>query len=495
MSGTENENNPPQENSNIQSPLAYMTMNIKSLIDDKKGLKIKFNDKHNYHDIWATFIFFLTIALTITIFVINVEFFNINDLYGVTNDNSLNNEPENIESSEENNNTELIVMLVSGIGSAGLSTLLYVYIIQKYSYQMVKISFIISITMVILYGIFFFVISPFFRIRVVKYLGMIMIPLAIIFGLLWYYWKAKIPFARVMIKTVLSIATKYPSIFLIGYIGSYFSTLWYSLIIVSISAILCTIGTQNIIIIFLELGFIIFSLYFTSQVINNVVHVTISGVFSTFYFCGRVEPTTKKIVVDAKNPTYKSFKRSLSSSLGSICFGSLIISLMKILSIFVFILRRLFSRIKFIKKIYGVLESLNIYGLIEVAIYGKAYCEAARDTWKVCKPHGINVLISNNIVGKVFTVMGITVGILSDLVTISIGIFALKISSSYVLVFYGTLSFITGLMIFLAMCQVVNAGINTTFVCICEDPEAIRYTKPDYYKIVKETFPSLCLYD
>lgn len=71
--------------------------------------------------------------------------------------------------------------------------------------------------------------------------------------------------------------------------------------------------------------FCFFSFYWTSQVIKNIVHVTISGVYACYYFLmGSPQGMTK-------SPTWESFKRACTTSIGSICFGSLIIAVVQTL--------------------------------------------------------------------------------------------------------------------------------------------------------------------
>lgn len=50
---------------------------------------------------------------------------------------------------------------------------------------------------------------------------------------------------------------------------------------------------------------------------KNVVHVTASGLFATWYFLSGVGMPA--------NPTQKAFKRATTSSFGSICLGSLLV--------------------------------------------------------------------------------------------------------------------------------------------------------------------------
>jgi hypothetical protein len=67
-------------------------------------------------------------------------------------------------------------------------------------------------------------------------------------------------------------------------------------------------------------------------VVQNTVHVTVSGLFATVYFMGTADQTRQfKVTVPVQNPTAKSAKRALTTSFGSICYGSLIIALIQTL--------------------------------------------------------------------------------------------------------------------------------------------------------------------
>jgi hypothetical protein len=65
--------------------------------------------------------------------------------------------------------------------------------------------------------------------------------------------------------------------------------------------------------------------------VQNTVHVTVSGLFATVYFMGTADQTRQfKVTVPVQNPTAKSAKRALTTSFGSICYGSLIVALIQI---------------------------------------------------------------------------------------------------------------------------------------------------------------------
>src|SRR5436305_6702037 len=72
---------------------------------------------------------------------------------------------------------------------------------------------------------------------------------------------------------------------------------------------------------YIVLAYLVFSFYWTSQVIKTIVHVTDSGVFAAFYFLEGTPQGT------GSAPTLNSLKRACTTSFGSVCYGSLIIAI------------------------------------------------------------------------------------------------------------------------------------------------------------------------
>lgn len=68
--------------------------------------------------------------------------------------------------------------------------------------------------------------------------------------------------------------------------------------------------------------FLLLSNYWTAQVIQNVVHVTNSGVVATWYFRQADMPS---------RPTASALGRAVTTSLGSICLGSLLVALVQLI--------------------------------------------------------------------------------------------------------------------------------------------------------------------
>lgn len=495
-----------------QKPYTEVDMSGKpsaSNTGDFKKSKIEFNDKPKYQDVWASLLHLCTVIVTIVISVYSIKNMDLNRLVNEPPKTTKHSSKYNSHSTSSNNNGyyykrdsneignfDIILLSGAAIGAAVLMTLIYMILIQKFAGKMIKGTFIISIVLNIIYAFLAFLANPI--------IGLIMILFAGLYVLCYFFWRSRIPFAKVMLKTVTSVTRKFPATIFVGFVGCVVASLWYGLIGITVVAAMSYWQYENPTVAYVVYVFLLFSFFFTSQVINNTIHVTISGVFATYYFRGVVEPGTNNIEVDVKNPTIKSFNRAITTSFGSICFGSLLIALVSTLRVLArevkqdsaddenYLLCLVACCVECILScIEDGIEYFNKYAFTEVAIYGKSYCEAARDTWTLCKARGIEALINDNLIGNVLSIGAMAIGCLSAVVTCAIGIIILGVNQVAVVVVFGIVSFLIGLMIFSVVAQVINSGVATTFVCLCEDPDALRQTKPELWEKVRDTYPSV----
>jgi len=137
-----------------------------------------------------------------------------------------------------------------------------------------------------------------------------------------------------------------------------------------------------------------------------------------------------------------------------------------------------------------VLKYFIVYTFTEVAIYGKLYCQTAKDTWTLCKARGIEALINDNLIGNVLTIGVLAVGCLAGTVTFLVSSLIFKIELVANIIFTVIALFI-GLMVFSVVAQIINSGVATTFVCLCEDPDAFRQTKLELWEKVSDTYPDI----
>ncbi|KAJ3267489.1 putative choline transporter, neither null mutation nor overexpression affects choline transport, partial [Terramyces sp. JEL0728] len=154
----------------------------------------------------------------------------------------------------------------------------------------------------------------------------------------WAYWswRFRIPFAKVILKTVTSITKQFPGTLVAGVIGLIVQVIfigWWVVTAVGIfklenDKVLGSGATYGVFI------FTVFFFYWNSQVIGNAVHITVAGVFATFYFQG-IPNAGGGITLSVRNPTAASAKRALTTGLGPNCYGSLLIALIQTLKFIV----------------------------------------------------------------------------------------------------------------------------------------------------------------
>ena len=231
-----------------------------------------------------------------------------------------------------------------------------------------------------------------------------------------------------------------------------------------------------------------------------MVHVTISGVFGVYYFF------EGSAAGAPSSPTLSSAKRALTTSFGSICFGSLLIALLQTLR---YILNSLRSDqddglMAFIAMcascilscLEGLFEIFNKFAFTQVAIYGKPFVQAASDTWALIKDRGIDAVVNDSLVGNVLGMGSFAVAILSGLY----GYLFIKVvqPSFYepqdeVLVLGAVVlvEMILGAVMMSVPNNVLDSGVTTTFVALAEDPQALLDTKPELFDAIMERYPGV----
>jgi uncharacterized membrane protein len=129
-----------------------------------------------------------------------------------------------------------------------------------------------------------------------------------------------------MLETITSITRKYPSTIMIGIVSLIIQTaysFWFMLTVVGIYEAWYSSASNNSKL-NCAMVFLVFSYYWTSQVIAYVTHVTLAGIFATVYFLND----------GIKHPIWGSAKRALTTSFGSICFGALLMAFINLVRYF-----------------------------------------------------------------------------------------------------------------------------------------------------------------
>ncbi|CAH1759261.1 24015_t:CDS:2 [Entrophospora sp. SA101] len=482
---------PPESNSYYNSDTNNNYQNYESHPVKKSSAGEKWNTKPKYQDLWAAILFLIHFGAYVV-----ASYFGLKELA----------DTKTIETSG------LLVliqkMLKPIIYSALIGfvlSLVYMVFMQQFPKILIKVTLWLSIALYFLAAIFFGYLRLYIYAIIFAIIGLL-------YAFCAYSWRSRIPFAAILLKTVTSVTKKYYGTLVISFVGLLLELGWTAWFVITaygwvqkfISSGVCKttetgrFGCSNANL-YLILLFLVFSFYWTSQVIKTIVHVTDCGTYASYYF---LEGTAQGV---GSTPTLSSLKRACTTSFGSVCFGSLIIAALNTLKA---ILRTLANSddgiLGFVAAcfacILGLIEALieyfNYYAYIQVAIYGKPFIRAAKDTWRLVKEHGIDAIINDNLVGNVLAMAAIFIGGICALfgfvyiTYLEPGLFTgdqMALSSALIII----ISFIFGFTLTSVMLQPINSGVSTIFVALAEDPDALRQTKPRLYQRIVETWPQV----
>ncbi|KAJ3123851.1 hypothetical protein HK098_001596 [Nowakowskiella sp. JEL0407] len=116
-----------------------------------------------------------------------------------------------------------------------------------------------------------------------------------------------------------------------------------------------------------------------------------------------------------------------------------------------------------------MVQYFNTYAFAQVAIYGKDFVNAAKDTWALVKSHGIDAIINDNLIGNVLFVGSMIAGLICGLIGY---IYLLTTTPNatpgvYAIVVVGCI--FIGLSEFGVLNTVIDSGVVTTFVSVKQE--------------------------
>eukprot|EP01111_Echinosteliopsis_oligospora_P005892 TRINITY_DN1963_c0_g1_i1.p1 TRINITY_DN1963_c0_g1~~TRINITY_DN1963_c0_g1_i1.p1 ORF type:complete len:554 (-),score=174.30 TRINITY_DN1963_c0_g1_i1:53-1714(-) len=441
----------------------------------------KFRPVSGYRDPIFAFLFVAHLVGVLVILIFGAK--NRNTVADDTNPNAGNttstasdsfhpsDHPNNFIPFEEVARVFTVVMI--GVVAAFVFAFAYLSFMKKYARGLIVATIIASVVWCLVLAIVGFAMGSLIT-------GVIMLIVALLNGVFYWFWRSRIPFAAALLTQIASLLNRYPAPSYYAYASLLVQIIWVCIWLPALAFTQSYNGTTaNVLTVFLFLSY-----YWTFQVIKNVVHVTTSGLIATWYFMNDAMPT---------NPTNKAFKRAMTTSFGSICFGSLLVAILRTLKQLANSGRN--GRNNIIQClavcILGILDRLltyfNMYAFTQVAIYGKTYWQAAKDTWGLIKSHGIDAVVNDNIISGVLLLGAIVGGVLTAAVGAVISFFFLR---EYA-VALAVVCFVIGFAFATCTMEVVESGVATLFVCFAMDPQTLRRKSPELYDRLTERYGSL----
>ncbi|KAK3842068.1 MAG: plasma-membrane choline transporter-domain-containing protein [Linnemannia gamsii] len=455
-------------------------------VNPDSGLPSKFNPKPKYNDLWAAILFAIQLAGFIVL-----------SYFSITNALKANRGPSGgSKALGALFSTGGLVTLCISVGVGAVFSVAYFCLTVAFPTFVIKATLLLSILLYLAVAAYYL----YLRMWVI---GAIALVFGVLYAFMWFAWKSRIPFASVMLRTVTSVSRDYPATYAVSFLGLIAQvaySIYFLLVFAGTYDFYFTSGTSSgnnkSALFYVLVVFAVFSFYWTSQVLSNIVHTTICGVYATYYFmAGSPQGMTK-------SPTIESFKRSVTTSFGSICFGSLIIAIIQTLRFIANMARGDGDGVMafvaclidcLLACLQGIAEFINKYAFAQVAIYGKGYMQSARDTWTIIQDRGIEQIINDNLIGNVWGMAALFSGFLSGLGTylylhFSQPAFNAQGQLTIALIIVG---FVMGLQICFTVGTVIDSGVVTTFVCLAEDPAALARTKPELFGQIQATWPEV----
>ncbi|XP_021723856.1 CTL-like protein DDB_G0274487 isoform X2 [Chenopodium quinoa] len=188
------------------------------------------------------------------------------------------------------------------------------------------------------------------------------------------------------------------------------------------------------------------SLFWTGAVLCNTVHVIVSGMVFLVLFHGGQETASMP-----SNSLMKSLRYAVTTSFGSICYGSLFTAAVRTLR-------------------------------WEIAVSGKSFNHSARDAWELFQSTGVEALIAYDCSGAVLLMGTILGGLIAGTCA---GVWTWLRSSDRVLM-VGSTSMLMGMVLVGLAMVVVEGAVTSLYICYALDPLLIHRWDPEFFNQMSE---------
>jgi hypothetical protein len=195
-----------------------------------------------------------------------------------------------------------------------------------------------------------------------------------------------------------------------------------------------------------------------------------------------------------------SFLRTVTTSFGSICFGSLIVAVIQAL-------KQLANQARqnddcaalacvaecILGCIANLVEYFNKWAFVYVGIYGMPYLKAGKSVFELFHSRGWEAIIADDLVGNALGLISLVVGLIMGgiAVGIEIALNAGKVAGVDVTVIAFFLGFIVGLLVTSILMSTIGSGVNTVIVLFAEGPREFEQNHPELSRKMREVWSEI----
>jgi len=240
--------------------------------------------------------------------------------------------------------------------------------------------------------------------------------------------------------------------------------------------------------------FMVFGFFWASALLSAVFQHVVAGAIATWYFSRDVTgPRSVGI------PAVTSLFRAVTTSFGSLAFGSLLIAIVESLNFLLQTAKRSNSKNKLVVFvasclqcvlgcIEGMVRFVNKFAYIYVAMHGYNFCKGAKECFDLISRNFFTTVIMDVISGFVLFMGKVLFTSISVILTVGIIDQMDRHLSVVTVALAGVISFV----VLHIISHVIGVGINAVFVCYLEDLEnnkgnsANMYISPELHQMLQD---------
>ncbi|EFX01837.1 duf580 domain containing protein [Grosmannia clavigera kw1407] len=451
-----------------------------------------------YHDIWAGLLFLACVAGFTAVSGITIH------AYATTKSSSGNGIYDGDTTFGLNTNS-LICLLIC-VGIAVVLSVLYMWAARVLTKALIWITGILNICLGLATAIYMLYRH--------YYSGGIVFLVFVALNIFCFIsWIPRIPWSVLMLQTTIDVSRRYGHVYMASLLGGLSAAafgVWYSVTMVAVyvkyepgsgnAACSTTGGSCSKAKVIGIMVFITFAGYWITEWLKNTIHTTIAGVYGSWYFAG------DNANHYPRGTTRSSLRRATTYSFGSISLGSLVVAIINFLRHLCSIAQQqsandgnIMSTIFFcllgcfISILDWAVQFVNRYAFCHIALYGSSYFRAAKDTWTMIKNRGVDALVTQCLIGPVFSMGAVFVAYataLSAYVFLRITDPAYNQNGDYTPVLVA-FAFLIGLQICNVFTVPISSGIDTIFVAMAWDPQVLTQRHPELYGRMVQVYPQV----
>ena len=232
------------------------------------------------------------------------------------------------------------------------------------------------------------------------------------------------------------------------------------------------------------------SFFFGHQVLQSSIHVTVAGTVGTWWHSPEENGCCSSGVRN-------SFVRTVTTSFGSICFGSLLVAIIQAL-------KALAEQARangdggigaciaecILGCLAAMLEYFNKWAFVYVALYGKSYLESGKEVFNLFKNRGWEAIIADDLIGNALFLVSLIVGGVMGAIAL-----IFEATTDWFDDFDGSgraVAFFLGFIVGLAICSIlmstIASAVNAIIVLFADSPREFEANYPELSQKMRQTW-------